>query len=127
MLQEVRFDAVEGIQGPNYTAQRGEFTLFKDGVEIGTLHPEKRNYPVESMPTSEAAIDQNLWRDVYVVLGDKQNDGSWAVRSYVKPFTNWIWIGVFVLSFGGLLSITDRRYRVAAPARKTNITAVPAE
>jgi cytochrome c-type biogenesis protein CcmF len=124
---EIRFDAVEGIQGPNYTAARGEFTLFKDAVEIAKLYPEKRNYPVQAMPTTEAAIDQTLLRDVYVVLGDRQSDGSWAVRSYVKPFTNWIWIGVFTLSFGGVLSITDRRYRVASAARKTKISAVPAE
>jgi len=124
---EIRFDGVKGIQGPNYTAARGEFTLFKDRVEIAKLYPEKRNYPVQSMPTSEAAIDQNLLRDVYVVLGDRQNDGGWAVRSYVKPFTNWIWIGVFTLSFGGLLSITDRRYRVASAARKSTMSAVPAE
>ncbi|MGE4610710.1 MAG: heme lyase CcmF/NrfE family subunit [Paracoccaceae bacterium] len=124
---ELRFDAVEGIQGPNYTAVRGEFTLLKNGVEVAVLHPEKRNYPVQSTPTTEAAIDQSLLRDVYVVLGDQQSDGSWAVRSYVKPFTNWIWIGVATLAFGGILSITDRRYRVAAVARKTRMTAVPAE
>lgn len=124
---EIRFDGVEGIQGPNYTAARGEFTLFKDGVEVAKLYPEKRNYPVQSMPTTEAAIDQSLLRDVYVVLGDRQSNGSWAVRSYVKPFTNWIWIGVFTLSLGGVLSITDRRYRVAAVARKTRTAAVPAE
>ncbi|OUS08661.1 c-type cytochrome biogenesis protein CcmF [Rhodobacterales bacterium 52_120_T64] len=124
---EVRFEAVESIQGPNYTAERGVFALVKDGVEIVKLYPEKRNYPVQSMPTTEAAIDQSLLRDVYVVLGDRQSDGSWAVRSYVKPFTNWIWIGVFTLAFGGVLSITDRRYRVASTARKTSISAVPAE
>lgn len=124
---EIRFDGVAGIEGPNYTAARGEFTLFKDGAEIAKLYPEKRNYPVQSMPTTEAAIDQSLLRDVYVVLGDRQSNGDWAVRSYVKPFTNWIWIGVFALSFGGLLSITDRRYRVAALARKTRTETVPAE
>ncbi|MHA1127863.1 MAG: heme lyase CcmF/NrfE family subunit [Alphaproteobacteria bacterium] len=124
---DLRFDAVEGIQGPNYTAARGEFTLFKNGEEITKLYPEKRNYPVQSMPTTEAAITQNLLRDVYVVLGDQQSDGSWAVRSYIKPFTAWIWIGVLTLAIGGTLSITDRRYRVAKLARKTPVNAVPAE
>ena len=124
---DIRFDGVKGIEGPNYTAVRGDFTLLKDGKEIATLHPEKRNYTVQSMPTTEAAIDQNILRDVYVVLGDRQSDGSWAVRSYVKPFTSWIWIGVLVLSFGGVLSITDRRYRVAAAVRKSPVGAVAAE
>ncbi|MBL4873390.1 MAG: heme lyase CcmF/NrfE family subunit [Rhodobacteraceae bacterium] len=128
MLQayEIRFDAVEGIQGPNYTAARGNFTLLKDGLEVAKLYPEKRRYPVESSPTTEAAIDQTLFRDVYLVLGDKQSDGSWAVRSYVKPFTSWLWIGLFTLAFGGVLSISDRRYRVASAARKPTMSAVPA-
>jgi len=124
---EIRLDAVEGFEGPNYAGQRGVFTLSKDGAEVAKMYPEKRFYTVQSMPTTEAAIDQNLLRDVYVVLGDKQDDGSWAVRSYVKPFTNWIWIGVLVLAIGGLLSMTDRRYRVAALARKARSNAVPAE
>ncbi|MEE9454038.1 MAG: heme lyase CcmF/NrfE family subunit [Paracoccaceae bacterium] len=124
---ELRFEGVEALQGPNYTIQRGAFTLLKDGQEIAIMYPEKRNYPVQSMPTTEAAINQSLLRDIYVVLGDRQNDGSWAVRSYVKPFVNWIWIGVFVLAFGGALSITDRRYRVASLARKIPLNAIPAE
>ncbi|PCJ75451.1 MAG: heme lyase NrfEFG subunit NrfE [Rhodobacteraceae bacterium] len=124
---EVRFDGVDGIQGPNYTAARGEFTLLQDGIEVAKLYPEKRRYPVQSMPTTEAAIDKSLSRDVYLVLGDKQSDGSWAVRSYIKPFTSWLWIGLFILSFGGALSISDRRYRVASAARKTTMSAVPAE
>jgi len=66
-------------------------------------------------------------RDVYLVLGDQQ-EGAWAVRTYIKPFANWIWFGAIVMSFGGLLSLTDRRYRVGAPtARKRLADAVPAE
>ncbi len=124
---QVRFDAVNAHQGPNYVAQIGTFSVLKDGKELAVLHPEKRVYPVQSMPTTEAAIDQGLTRDIYVVLGDKQDDGSWAVRAYIKPFANWIWIGVLTLAFGGILSLTDRRYRVATSARKTPSNAVPAE
>jgi cytochrome c-type biogenesis protein CcmF len=79
------------------------------------------------MPTTEAAIDRGLTRDIYVALGDAQ-DGGWAVRSYVKPFANWIWIGAMVMAFGGMVSLTDRRYRVGAPARRTQRASLaPAE
>ncbi len=27
-------------------------------------------------------------RDVYLVIGDRQEDGGWAVRSYIEPFVN---------------------------------------
>ena len=56
---------------------------------------------------------------------DAQPDGGWAVRAYVKPFANWIWAGCIIMALGGLASLSDRRMRVAAGARRTS--AVPAE
>jgi cytochrome c-type biogenesis protein CcmF len=100
-------------------------TLLHDGAEIAQLRPEKRFYPVAQMPTTEAAIDYNLLRDVYVVIGDEQAGGGWVVRTYIKPLTNWIWIGCALMALGGLLSLSDRRYRVAAGAAKTK--QVPAQ
>lgn len=122
---EFEFIGVRKEQGKNYTADIGEFIAFKDGRQVATLHPEKRFYPVQRMPTTEAAIDQSLTRDLYLALGDRQGD-AWAVRTYIKPFANWIWIGAMVMALGGLLSLTDRRYRVAAGQRNQAKT-VPAE
>lgn len=68
-----------------------------------------------------------LWQDVYVVLGDAQQDGGYAVRTYIKPLANWIWGGSILMAIGGLISLTDRRLRVAAGAAKRKSTAVPAE
>ncbi|WP_028956184.1 heme lyase CcmF/NrfE family subunit [Sulfitobacter sp. 20_GPM-1509m] len=116
---------VQRGEGPNYFATTGFVTLAQDGREIAQLRPEKRVYPVAQMPTTEAAIDQSLARDVYVVIGDEQDAGGWAVRTYIKPLVNWIWIGCALMALGGGLSLSDRRFRVAAGARKTS--AVPAE
>ena len=130
---EVRFDGVAAYRGPNFTASRGDFTVLRNGGEVATLHPEKRLYTeaMPPMPTTEAGIDYGFTRDVYVVLGDPQDatGGAWAVRSYVKPFANWIWGGSVIMALGGVLSLTDRRYRVGAPARAkgTAPLAVPAE
>ncbi|UOA27556.1 heme lyase CcmF/NrfE family subunit [Pseudosulfitobacter sp. DSM 107133] len=118
-------DAVRDSEGPNYFATTGFVTLARDGREIARMRPEKRVYPVAQMPTTEAAIDQSLARDVYVVIGDEQDAGGWAVRTYIKPLVNWIWIGCALMALGGGLSLSDRRFRVAAGARKPQ--AVPAE
>tara|TARA_R100000365_G_C2703586_1_gene41275 strand:+ start:54 stop:371 length:318 start_codon:yes stop_codon:yes gene_type:complete len=103
-----------------------EITLTQEGDVISTLRPEKRFYPVAQMPTTEAAIDYNLARDIYVVIGDAQDGGGWAVRTYIKPMTNWIWIGCALMALGGVLSLSDRRFRVAAGAR-IQPAGVPAE
>ncbi|WP_299353440.1 heme lyase CcmF/NrfE family subunit [uncultured Shimia sp.] len=124
---ELTLDDVRAEQGPNYMSTMADVTVRRNGELVTTVHPEKRVYPVESMPTTEAAIDYRFMRDVYVVIGDPQADGGFTMRTYIKPLTNWIWLGCTLMSLGGLLSLTDRRYRVAAGARKAPTTGVPAE
>ena len=111
-------DDVSEVEGPNYLSTMATVTFDEAGTTIGTIYPEKRFYPVAQMPTTEAAIDYSLLRDVYVVIGDPQNDGGWAVRTYIKPLANWIWLGCMIMSFGGFVSLTDRRFRIAAGAKK---------
>ncbi len=125
---ELRFDGVESSRGPNYRIDGGKFTVFKDGKELTTLVSEKRFYPVQQTQTTEAGIRASLIEDIYIVLGDRQDNGGWAVRSYVKPFANWIWLGALIMTLGGVLSLTDRRHRVGAPGRAQRVApVVPAE
>ena len=123
----VALEAVNEVRGPNYVATVAEVGLSRAGRDIGTVFPEKRFYPVAQMPTTEAGIDNGLLRDLYVVIGDAQTGGGWAVRTYVKPLANWIWGGAILMAIGGFLSLSDRRYRVAAGARKQVTGGVPAE
>jgi cytochrome c-type biogenesis protein CcmF len=112
---DVRFDGVQQAQGPNYTAQRATFVVTRGGAAVAELHSEKRFFPVEGMPTTEAGIDTNLWRDLYFVLGDAAPEGGYAVRLYYNPLVLWIWGGAGFMALAGLLSLTDRRLRVGAP------------
>ena len=124
---EVTLTDVREVEGPNYVALQGTVELRQGGDLISTLHPERRFYPVAGMPTTEAAIDNGFTRDVYVVLGDPQQ-GGFALRTYIKPWANWIWGGSIIMALGGLLSLSDRRYRVAAGARRQRTPkGVPAE
>ncbi len=125
----LRLDAVETAEGPNYRPEMAVIAVLRDGRQIATLRPEKRFYPVQQMTTTEAAIDRGLTRDLYVALGDAQAGGGWALRTYVKPYANWIWIGALVMALGGAISLTDRRYRVGAPTRRArpDAAALPAE
>ena len=126
---EVTLENVQRLQGPNYISTTATIRVAQDGRDIALLYPEKRVYPVQAMPTTEAGIDQGLWRDLYLVIGDPQNDGGWAVRTFIKPFALWIWMGFTIMALGGIISLTDRRYRVAAGARRrpVEIKGVPAE
>jgi len=107
-----RFDGVTEAPGPNYTAARGKVEVSRDGKFVEYLYPEKRVYSASGMPMTEAAIDTTPFRDLYVSLGEPVGDNAWAVRVYEKPFVVWIWGGCVLMALGGLLAVTDRRYRI---------------
>ncbi|MFN3847435.1 MAG: heme lyase CcmF/NrfE family subunit [Paracoccaceae bacterium] len=126
---EVTLVSVDEVQGPNYFSTMATMDVRRNGKLVASLTPEKRVYPVQGMPTTEAAIDYGFLRDIYLVIGDPQAGGGYAVRSYIEPFANWLWGGCLIMAFGGMLSLSDRRYRVAAGAsrRTAPVPAVPAE
>ncbi|KGJ19928.1 heme lyase CcmF/NrfE family subunit [Paracoccus sanguinis] len=118
---------VREVQGPNYVSTMADMRVVRDGREIAVLSPEKRVYPVQAMPTTEAAIRSAFTGDIYLVIGDPQQGGGWAVRTYLKPFAFWIWLGSGLMALGGLVSLSDRRWRIAAAARRAPRNAVAAE
>ena len=124
---EFRLDGVSQLDGPNYLSTMADISVWRGDNQVGDLHPEKRFYPVANMPTTEAAIMNGVIRDIYVVVGDPQESGGWAVRIYLKPFANWIWGGAMLMALGGCFSLSDRRLRVGAAAAKKMTKAVPAE
>lgn len=115
---EFRFDGVIDVPGPNYAASQGRVIVRKDGKLITELYPEKRAYNASGMPMTEASIQPGVTRDLYVSLGEQiPGTNAWAVRVYIKPFVDWIWFGCLMMAMGGVLAISDRRYRIHA--RKT--------
>jgi cytochrome c-type biogenesis protein CcmF len=111
---DFKFVQVGEQQGPNYVAQVGVFEITKNGEEVATLFSEKRRYKVKGSMMTEAAIDAGLFRDLYVSMGEPLADGAWAMRLQVKAFMRWVWLGAIFMSFGGLLAILDKRYRIRA-------------
>ena len=118
------FRGITDRTGPNYQAARGHVEVSQNDRKVSDLYPEKRIYNVQRMPMTEAAIESHFTRDLYVSLGEPVDGGAaWIVRVYVKPFIDWIWGGCLMMALGGLLAITDRRYRVRS--RATAAEALP--
>ncbi|MDE2417204.1 MAG: heme lyase CcmF/NrfE family subunit [Burkholderiales bacterium] len=105
------FRGVKELQGPNYQSVQGQMEVTRGDKKLTDLHPEKRVYRVQQNPMTEADIDAGVTRDLYVSLGEPVESGAWIVRVYVKPFINWIWGGCLLMALGGLLAVSDRRYR----------------
>jgi cytochrome c-type biogenesis protein CcmF len=121
-----RFDALNDVQGPNYKAVRGTFSVTHGASTLGVMYPEKRIYNVQKNAMTEAAINTGFTRDLYVSLGEAVDDKAWVVRVQVKPFVDWIWAGCVLMALGGLLAVLDRRYRVTARAGAETVAAAGA-
>ncbi len=117
-----RFGSMAEFEGPNYRADRAEIEVFRGDRKVATLYPEKRHYPTQGQPMTEASIDAGVTRDLYVAIGEPLGNGAWAVRLYHKPFIRWLWFGPILMALGGLLSASDRRYRIARRAREVENT-----
>lgn len=118
---EFRFNSVGKVQGPNYSADRGDIDVLEDGKVIVTLHPEKRFYPAAQNVMTEADIDPSFFRDLYVALGEPVGADAWAVRVHYKPFVRWIWFGGILIGMGGFITVLDKRYRRIRVARKDRV------
>ena len=102
------FEKIIEITGPNYIAIQGNFLVY-DGKEniIAKLKPEKRFYPITNNITTEVAIDTNILRDLYIVLGKGNENDGWIVKIYYNPLVIWIWIGALTVFLGGVISINN--------------------
>jgi cytochrome c-type biogenesis protein CcmF len=107
----------DNIPGPNYVALRAHFSVTKNGHPVTDLYPEKRMFRQPPRPTTDAAIHTNFFGDLYAVVGDADGTGGFVTRLYFNPLVPWIFIGAVIMVIGGLVSLTDRRYRVGAPRR----------
>ena len=114
----IRFEAIREVEGPNYTAMQAQMEVLRDGKPVATVFPEKRTYLVQTAPMTEAGIHSRLQRDVFVALGDDLGRDAWSVRLQYKPLISFLWLGCGIMALGGLISMSDRRYRVpvAAPS-----------
>lgn len=109
---DFKFTQIGTKQGPNYNAHVGFFEISKNGEAVAILQAEKRRYTVKGSMMTEAAIDPGLFRDLYVSMGEPLENGAWAMRLQVKAYMRWVWLGALFMSFGGLLAILDKRYRI---------------
>ena len=125
----VRLDGVVPRTGSNYREEVARLTVFHGDDEVGPLETSKRLYTTRNMPTTEAGImTVGLVSQVYASFGERQEDGSIGLRLFYKPLVLLIWLGAVIMAFGGAVSLTDRRFRIGAPARaRAAPVAVPAE
>jgi len=106
-----QFNSTRPVQGPNFDAIESEVTITRDGKPVATLHPQKRVYRVQRSPMTESGIHVKWSRDLFVAMGEDLGQGAWSMRIQYKPMVRYIWLGALIMALGGIVAVTDRRYR----------------
>ena len=102
------FEKINEIKGSNYVALQGKFLVYDNNKKFITeLRPENRFYPITNIFTTEASINTNLFRDLYMVLGEGNSENGWVVKIYYNPLVMWIWLGALIIFLGGLISLSN--------------------
>jgi cytochrome c-type biogenesis protein CcmF len=96
--RKIKFEKTDYEIGKNFVARTGFFTI-DDKIE---LKPQLRYYPVSQQTTFEASIHYGIFGDLYLALGNKDENENYALRIYCKPFIYLIWLGIFMIFCGGL-------------------------
>ncbi|MDH5455833.1 MAG: heme lyase CcmF/NrfE family subunit [Gammaproteobacteria bacterium] len=108
---EFHMVGLSNVRGPNFSAIEAEIEIRRDGEFVDTIRPQKRQYLVQKSWMTEAGIRAGLDKDLFVALGDQLGQNAWSVRVQYKPLIRFIWLGALVMALGGLIAISDRRYR----------------
>ena len=107
---KINFEKIEKRKEQNFNAIIGNFKIENINGDVDIYKPELRIYNQPNIVTSEAYIKTNLFTDKFITMNLVQNQEYFNIRYQIKPFMIWIWLSVLLISFGGLISLFQRRY-----------------
>jgi cytochrome c-type biogenesis protein CcmF len=123
---DFQFLGTHAVSGPNWEALEGDVIIRRNGAVVSQLHPQKRVYRVQKQPMTIAGITVGPARDLFVALGEDLGAGRWSLRIQYKPLIRYIWLGAVCMAIGGLVAISDRRYRRRVEAEVSGAATRPA-
>jgi len=110
----VEYRQARPVSHPHYAGAVARIALYDHGKPRAMLLPEKRMYFQQEQPTTIPAVASSFSEDFYVILAGLEPNQSAALKVYVNPLVNWIWIGGFVFVFGNTLLLWPLRTREKA-------------
>ncbi len=105
--ETVLFEKIETTNEINFQSLRGKFVFDIEKDQSKEIEAGKNYYPVSKMITSEAGILHQWNKDIYFILGDQKNN-EWFVKVLINPFVSFIWLGVIIMMYSGLIAVSRR-------------------
>ena len=104
----LRYDRAGTYTDRNRDVTAAEFSVFKEGKYLDKMRTEKRFYTNAEQPTTEVSLRSTLLEDLYVTMPTVGENREVTLKVAVNPLVSWVWIGGFVMVFGGIMSIIPR-------------------
>ncbi len=112
----LEFKAVSYEAGKNFLSRKAVIFAKNNNQIFARLEPEFRFYPISDQTTFEADIHHGIFADLYLAIGNKDENDDYALRIYYKPFISLIWLGCALLAFAGFIKI----YKILKKKVKTD-------
>ena len=97
----------EIIEKENFQELMATFIVYNDEKILSEIKPSKRYDHVSKIITTEAGIYHHWLQDFYIVLGN-QKDNKWNVKIYQNPLVSFIWFGIMIMIFSGIMGIRKK-------------------
>ncbi|MBI2603706.1 MAG: heme lyase CcmF/NrfE family subunit [Deltaproteobacteria bacterium] len=100
------FPGIAIEQQENAELYNAPLHLAKNGVPMGVISPARAKYPTKPEMLHEVGLRDGFWEDIYIVLSDFAQTGDEATfQIHINPTVKFVWISVFLMVFGGILSL----------------------
>ena len=106
----IKFKNLETLSKNNYQSVVGYFEIQnKNKLVLENLTPEIRIYNKPEIITYEASINSKFFSDTYLTMSNISNTDIFNIKFQKKPFMNFIWLSVLLISVGGVLNFFSRK------------------
>ena len=106
----IKFENLEKFSDSNYKSIIGHFKISnKKKLFKENLKPEIRIYNKPMTVTYEASINSGFFSDTYLTMSNISDSDIFNIKFQKKPFMNFIWLSVLLVSLGGLINFFNRK------------------
>tara|TARA_B100000029_G_scaffold264998_1_gene261186 strand:- start:1643 stop:3520 length:1878 start_codon:yes stop_codon:yes gene_type:complete len=109
----IKFENLKTLPTNNYKSVVGHFEILNKKKSIKVyLKPEIRFYNQPEIITYEASIKSSFFSDTYLTMSNISDTDIFNIKFQKKPFMNFIWFSVLIISFGGVLNFFNRKKEI---------------
>jgi len=101
----LQFNGLSQRNDPEKDVVFARLDASKNGKSIGQLYPQKHFHHKSEQPATEVAIQTRFTEDLYVVLSGWDEAGNVSFHLFVNPLVQLIWLGIAIMSMGGVFVI----------------------